>query len=255
MAKPVRRATLTAQIEDALREDIISGTFAPGQRLTTAELALRYQVSATPLREALQRLAARKLVEIDPGLGATVPPISRAHLRDTYRVREMLEVAAVARSIERADARWEFRVRELFGEFQMAVALSQGGGDDGLLSWSPAHRAFHEGLMANCESPWLKSLLHVINDHSERYRMLSARTGVRDPIGEHAAIFEAALARDVDAATEALRQHLERTVEVLECSLPVIDADDTLAQGSDGQARRRRAVGAAAGSVTPRLSA
>lgn len=233
MAKPVRRVTLTAQIEDALREDIISGTLAPGERLTTAELTLRYQVSATPLREALQRLAAQKLVEIDPGLGATVPPISRAHLRDTYRAREMLEVAAVARSIERADARWEFRVRELFGEFQMAVALSQGGRDDGLLSWSPAHRAFHEGLIANCDSPWLESLLHVINDHTERYRMLSARSGVRDPMEEHAAIFAAALARNVVAATDALRQHLERTVEVLERSLPLIDGADTVAQGSE----------------------
>jgi GntR family carbon starvation induced transcriptional regulator len=217
----IRRATLTEQIADALRKDIIDGSFAPGQRLTTAELTVRYRVSATPLREALQHLAAQGMVDIDPRLGASVPPISRAHLRDTYVVREMLEVAAVTRSIERADTAWAARLGELFVEFQEAVAKSDRNA--GVLSWSAAHRAFHEGLMANCDSPWLKSLINVITDHSERYRMLSARLGVRDPIAEHAAIYQAAVSLDVDAAAAALKQHLQLTVEVLERALPVSD--------------------------------
>jgi DNA-binding FadR family transcriptional regulator len=50
----VRRATLTSQSEGALRQDIIEGVFTPGQRLTNLELAERYGVSATPLREALK---------------------------------------------------------------------------------------------------------------------------------------------------------------------------------------------------------
>ena len=190
MAPAIRRATLTGQIADALRKDIIDGALAPGQRLTTAELTDRYQVSATPLREALQHLAAQGMVDIDPRLGTTVPPISRAHLRDTYAIREMLEVAAVSRSIERADTAWAARLGELFVEFQEAVTNSDR--NEGVLSWSAAHRAFHEGLMANCDSPWLKSFINLITDHSERYRMLSARLGVRDPIAEHAAIYKAA---------------------------------------------------------------
>jgi GntR family transcriptional regulator, carbon starvation induced regulator len=217
----IRRATLTEQIADTLRTDIIDGTFAPGQRLTMAELTVRYQVSATPLREALQHLAAQGMVDIDPRLGASVPPISRAHLRDTYAVREMLEVAAVTRSIERADTAWAARLGELFVEFQRAVTKSAPGA--GVLSWSAAHRAFHEGLMANCDSPWLKNLINVITDHSERYRMLSARLGVRDPIAEHAAIYQAAISLDVEAAAAALKQHLQLTVEVLERALPVSD--------------------------------
>ncbi len=85
----VSRATLTTQLEDALRLDIIEGVLAPGQRLRSAELTDRYQVSATPLREALQRLAAQNLVEIDPRFGATVAPISRSDLHDTYWLREV----------------------------------------------------------------------------------------------------------------------------------------------------------------------
>lgn len=221
VAPSIRRATLTEQIADELRKDIIAGAFAPGQRLTTAELTVRYQVSATPLREALQHLAAQGMVDIDPRLGTSVPPISRAHLHDTYAVREMLEVAAVTRSIERADTAWAARLGELFVEFQEAVSKSDR--DSGVLSWSAAHRAFHEGLMANCDSPWLKSLINMITDHSERYRMLSARLGVRDPIAEHHAIYQAAVSLDADAVAIALQHHLRLTVEVLEDALPVSD--------------------------------
>ena len=246
MSRQVRRVTLTAQIEEILREDIIAGTFSPGQRLTTAELELRYLVSATPLREALQRLSTQKLVNIDPGLGATVAPISRAHLFDTYLVREMLEVAAVTRSIERANASWEEQLRRLFAEFQTAVTVSRGKEYDGLLAWSSAHQAFHDGLMANCDSPWIMSLLQTIHNHSERYRMLSIRTGARDPIEEHSVIFAAALARDIEGAVEALRRHLRRTVEVLDQSLGVIDGDDAVSQSVGEQVRSYRSTGAIA---------
>ncbi len=231
----VRRATLTSQSEGALRQDIIQGVFAPGQRLTSMELAERYDVSATPLREALQRLAAENLVEIDPRLGVTVAPISRSHLQDTYRVLELLQAAALRDSIMRGDATWESNLRTLFGEFQIAVALSQNSNGEGPPGWAKAHRAFHDGLIAACDSYWLKSMLSTLTAHSERYRMLSARTGVRDPIGEHASIFAAAVARDVDGAVEAMRVHLRRTVDVLERSILGIEDEEFPAMPETGQ--------------------
>jgi GntR family carbon starvation induced transcriptional regulator len=228
----VQRATLTEQIEDSVRSDIIAGVLKPGQRLAPLELAERYGVSATPLREAVQRLAADSLVQIDPRLGATVTPISRSHLRDTYRIRELIESWALAESIANSDAAWEASLRQLFGEFQVAVALSRTSNAAHVLSWSQAHRAFHDGLLAACDSPWAKDLLNLLNNHTERYRMLSAQFGVRDPIGEHATIFAAAVRRDAPAACEALRNHLQRTVDVIEES---VDLGDVAAQPQTGQ--------------------
>ena len=239
----VRRATLTAQIEDLLRADIINGVLAPGQRLTAADLTERYEVSATPLREALQRLAAQGLVDIDPRLGAFVAPISLEHLRDTYWIRQSLESLAVERSVERGDDEWEQRLRELFAAFESAVASAGADPHDDVLSWSRAHRAFHNGLMAACDSPWLLSLLNVVNDHSERYRMLSALQGVRDPVGEHSAILAAAIARDKDAAVKALQDHLDRTVEVIEGSLPAHGQRGLLLDGVPSSSRRSREAG------------
>lgn len=244
--KRVQRTTLTAQIEDALREDIVSGVLTPGQRLTAAHVSERYNVSPTPLREALQRLAADGLVEIDPRLGATVAPISLAHLRDTYRVRELLECLALEDSIDRADTNpnWGDDLRRLFGDFQVAVALAQQESDpaDGILSWSKAHRAFHDGLLANCESKWLKDLLNILTHHTERYRMLSAQTGVRDPISEHATIFAAAATRDKEGAVEAMRQHLRRTVDVIERSLEVVDDTIVMPSGDPDSPTEKAAV-------------
>lgn len=216
--KRVQRATLTSQTEAAIRADIIGGGLAPGQRLSVTDLSEHYGVSATPLREALQRLAADSLVEIDPRLGATVAPISRTDLRDTYRIREILESLALEDAIDHGNEQWEKDIKAAFQEFEAAVAQSELD-ESGPTAWSRAHRAFHDALLASSESNWLKTLLGVLNDHTERYRMISAQSGVRHPIAEHHSILEAALNRDKAAAVDALRRHLELTVEVIESSL------------------------------------
>jgi GntR family transcriptional regulator, carbon starvation induced regulator len=217
----VSRATLTTQLEDALRLDIIEGVLAPGQRLRSAELTDRYQVSATPLREALQRLAAQNLVEIDPRFGATVARISRSDLRDTYWLREVLETLALKRSIHAGDDAWRTRVTEAFEAFTAAHGAPPA--EDTLeiaMDWSTLHRRFHEELFSACDSLWLRRMLTTLYDHSERYRMVSRSRGTRDTYAEHKGMYEPAVAGDVKAATAALAAHLRGTVELLESALP-----------------------------------
>jgi len=222
------RATLTGQLENALKTDIIEGHLAPGQRLRAAELTDRYSVSATPLREALQRLAAQNLVEIDPRLGASVARMSREDLRDTYWMHELLEPLALERSMERGDAAWEARIKELFDEFSRHSRASREGVEH-VVAWSRAHRAFHEGLLERCGSAWLQRILRLVRDHSERYRMLSLGTGVRDTVDEHAQILKAVLNHDKEAAVKALRDHLTATVTGIEEILPVSDDEGSAA--------------------------
>lgn len=217
----VSRATLTTQLEDALRVDIIEGVLAPGQRLRSAELTDRYQVSATPLREALQRLAAQNLVEIDPRFGATVAPISRSDLQDTYWLREVLETLALRRSMELGNDAWRTRVTEAFEAFTDRVSASpEESSLASALDWSDLHRKFHEALFSACDSPWLQRMLATLYDHSERYRMLSRRRGTRDTVQEHAQTYRPAIEGDADAAAAALAAHLRGTVELLEGQLP-----------------------------------
>lgn len=211
----VTRATLTSQLEDAIRVEIIEGVLPPGHRLRAQELTQRYGVSATPLREALQRLAAENLVEIDPRLGAAVAEISRSDLRDIYWLRELLEGIALERSIQRADGSWEADVRAAWDRFR-ETPVSEPGSTEGMLAWSGAHRAFHEALFEACDSPWLLRFVGTLYDHSERYRMLSVRSRRRDTLEEHESIFRAAVGRDAAEAVTWLRRHLSLTVENLE---------------------------------------
>jgi len=226
----VTRATLASQLEDAIRLEIIEGVLPPGQRLRANELTQRYGVSATPLREALQRLASENLVEIDPRLGAAVAEISGSDLRDIYWLRELLEGLALQRSIERADDAWQERVTTAWERFRTHATIEQTDSTRVALVWSAAHRAFHEALFDGCDSPWLLRFVGTLYDHSERYRMLSVRSRRRDTLEEHEAIFRGAIERNGPEAVRWLRTHLSKTVDNLESGMQATDE----AGGADG---------------------
>jgi DNA-binding GntR family transcriptional regulator len=233
--KRVTRATLATQLEDALRIDIIEGVLEPGQRLRAADLTARYGVSATPLREALQRLAAQNLVEIDPRLGATVAEISRSDLRDVYWLRELLEGMALERSIERGDDAWAASVTAAWERFRAQAGKQRTNSASDALEWSIAHREFHEAMFAACDSPWLLRFVGSLYDHSERYRMLSVRSRLRDTLEEHSGIYQPVIERRPSEAVEWLQRHLRNTVANLEQGISASGRADGSA-GSDGTA-------------------
>ena len=220
----ISRATLTEQLEEALRADILDGVFPPGRRLRASEMSERYGVSATPLREAFQRLAVENLVELDPRLGATVARISESDLRDIYEMLSIFACMALERSIERGDEAWSDDVRASFAEMSGSIRdreLGTGVDDENrrrlAAESAEAHWNFHSALYRACGSPWLLRFVTTLHGHSERYRrMAMQRAGMRrDTRHEHEAIMVAALARDSEAAVKALREHLAITVSVL----------------------------------------
>jgi len=235
----ISRATITEQLEDALRVDIQVGILRPGQRIRSNEVAERYGVSATPLREALQRLAGESLIELDPRLGATVAPMSERDVRDIYEMLQLLDGIALERSIERGDTSWLADVERAWDAVTGAIEQREALGDRpsnedrrrvGML-WSTAHWTFHEALYEKCGSPWLMRFVRQLHAHADRYQMLTIyQPGVhRDSRGEHGDIYRAAKARDVDGAVNALREHLRLTVRLLAES---IEADRLEREGS-----------------------
>lgn len=220
----ISRATLTEQLEEALRADILDGVFEPGRRLRAAELSERYGVSATPLREALQRLAVENLVELDPRFGATVARISESDLRDVYDMLSLFACLALERSIARGDEAWAKEITRRFDEKVAASQRLEAGGslDDEArrrlgTEASEAHWAFHQALYAACGSPWLLRFVATLHAHAERYRRLAMQSSGlrRDSRHEHEGIMLPALARDSQKAVAALRDHLDLTVRLL----------------------------------------
>lgn len=240
VGRRVPRETLTARIEEVLRIDIIEGILGPGMRLRVESLAQDYGVSPTPIREALQRLAAENFVTLDPRVGASVAQLSARELREVYWMRDLLECAALRRSIEVGDSQWEETVRSSWENFLPLLAA----GRTDILSWARVHRAFHAATLSGAGSRWLTHFVSMLQNQSERYRILSVKTASRDSLAEHRSIYDAVIARDPDAAVEAHRNHLLTTVELLEPGL-LAQAAVTDGQGSD-DAAERVAVGGSA---------
>lgn len=88
--------TLSGQTTMALREAIVTGEIKPGEKLNEPRLAEQFRVSRGPLREAIRRLVAMRLVHHIPHIGATVVTMSADSVRDLYEVREVLEGKAAA---------------------------------------------------------------------------------------------------------------------------------------------------------------
>ncbi|MEA3178815.1 MAG: hypothetical protein QOI59_2338 [Gammaproteobacteria bacterium] len=210
-------SSLTQFAHDRLRADVLACRLKPGERLVISQLCEKLQVSLGAVREALSRLTSEGLVIAEPQRGFRVAPISAEDLRDLTAVRLEIELLCLKDSIAHGDVAWE---AGLVSAHHMLSRTPQKAPDDKRLlneSYAVVHRSFHEALVAACKSPWLLKLRALLYDQSERYRRLSVPLAERerDVNGEHKAIMDAALARDVPRAAALFTSHLERTSQIL----------------------------------------
>jgi DNA-binding GntR family transcriptional regulator len=211
--RPALPPTRADWVEQCLRRDLLSGEFAPGERLLAATLVKRYAVSLTPLREALQRLATDGLITMTPQRGVRVAPISIRSAREIYELRCLLEPLALSKSLLRVDAEWQEKVQRTYLDF--VVLLDDE--DHDLTVAEDLNRAFHQALISYCESRWLLNMVTMLSDHCIRYRLLTfkQRGGREGVLEEHRAIYEACMRGENDAAAQALEQHIMNTYKSL----------------------------------------
>lgn len=209
--------TLADRACAALRRDIVTGALAPGQPLRMAMLCDRYGMGMSPLREALNRLQAERLVDVVPLRGFTVASLSLADLADTTETRILIETRALTAAIARGDGAWAQGIGAALDALAAASARAPGNAepDPDPEALERAHLAFHHALIAACGSRWLLSFFGQLYAESERYRHVSLASGHspprRDIDAEHRAIAEATLARDTDRACALLAAHYRRT--------------------------------------------
>ena len=204
-AQPLTR---TEWIDRQLRAAILTNELAPGEKLVTTTLADRWQVSPTPLRESLKRLAAEGLVELTPHGSARVAPLSLDDAREVYELRLQLEPEALRRSVERSDGDHRAAVAAAFEALTRVTDAA---------SAVEAHQGFHVALLSRCDSRWLLRLSALLADHAQRYATASAgaRGGSTGVLDEHRELRDAVLAGDAHGAEARLRAHLQRSLDVL----------------------------------------
>ena len=185
---------------------IDDGTYRPGDRLVESELAERFGVSRTPVREALQRLETQSMLTRD-GRSLIVATLDHNQLAELYTVRTELEALA-ARLAARHATREEVRVLGQMVEDDLRVV-------DDPQALSRANRRFHHQIHLASHNRYLVQQLDIVH----RTMALMARTslaaegpGLRS-LSEHREIVEAIASGDADAAEKALRHHISTAFE------------------------------------------
>ena len=208
--------TLTDQAYALLRDDIVHGRFKPREKLRIERLKRDYQVGATPLREALYRLSADGFVQVQGQRGFNVSDMSLEELEDITNLRVVLEGMALTESIQNSDDEWESQVVAAFHHLTKAESREERDFQE----WEQRNRAFHLALVSRCGSGWLMRFYETLYDQHKRYRNIALINlgDRRDVHAEHQAIFDAALAKDIDALLIANEQHIRRTAEVMQQS-------------------------------------
>lgn len=221
-AKP---STLAEQAYANLKRDILSGELAPELALRLEFLKQRYELSFTPLREALNRLHSERLVDSIALKGFRVAPLSIKEMHDSMSVRTLIDCEALRRSIGRATDDWETNIVAALHALDLATRR-KGQGDPSATydDLEQRHLALHRALIAACDSRWLLELSATLYVQTERYRRPMLKTSARkessrDVSKEHHEIVEAALKRDVDRAAALLADHYNRTTQLIETSL------------------------------------
>ena len=245
-------------IVESLLADVFAGRLRAGQHLVTQDLAERFGVSHTPVREALIALSAIGVIDLLPNRGAIVRQVSAKDVREVCQVRRVLECEAVRRACGRIGLA---ELESLAAELQ--VMIKQSGGRARLLpSRTPTNgrvverdearfieqaRAvdsrLHDTIAASCGNDFLaaelsrlKTLFRALRDVSWAYD--KSRNDFRRLAGEareHLAIVEALLAGDGREAARAMSRHIRSGIRYWSRSIPAASIHSSQQNGSAKQ--------------------
>lgn len=204
----MRLTNLSAEIAEHVRERIATGDLAAGERINESELAATLDVSRTPLREALSRLAAEGLVSVRARRGFFVQALPPVRVRELYQVRAILDPAALelaglpgAGQLHRLEELNE-AIESSAGDWERTIEL-----DD----------AWHVELLSHCPN---ETVLQLIRRFMLRTRPLERAYMAEHPnvevaVREHEKIMAALDADDLEGGVEALRRNMTSAIPVV----------------------------------------
>ena len=199
-----------------LRADILNGRLEPGSKLGFADLSSRYDVSTGVLREVLPRLVEQGLVTSEAQLGFRVVTVSVDNLVQLTEARVAIETLVTRAAVIGGDLAWETEVVGTHHALARTPAADASG--DVSPAWLAAHERFHLAILSGCHNSYLVSATVRLRAIAEVYRWWTREAAARahrDVAGEHRAIMETAIARDVDGCVEATEHHIRTTTELL----------------------------------------
>jgi DNA-binding GntR family transcriptional regulator len=208
------RETIASWVAGQLRTEIRSGALTPGTRLRHLELAERFNVSTTPVRDALRTLQREGLVTGSPHRGLFVFHPQLDDLIEAYDIRIALESTATEKAVPNLTADDLADLRATLDELgKITYEESQ--------RYYELNARFHRRIYAAAARPRLLALIEELRDASAAYQILfqAYQRTANETQAEHEAIYEACAAHDAKRAGELMAKHLHHTVAVVSSGL------------------------------------
>ncbi len=214
-----------------LRRDILTTRLRPGAPLKLNSLRNSYGIGWTPLREALSRLEAERLVTAISNRGFAVAPVSRIELEDLSRARLVVELPLLQESIEKGGREWEDSLVAAHYRLSRCRTAIDDPSDAAIDEWDEKHEAFHAALLGAATSSWLLTFHSTIADQLRRHHRFlglaptlqglkdghrEAMDALRQAVAaeQHTALMETALDRNFERAKTLMTAHIGYTLNV-----------------------------------------
>jgi DNA-binding GntR family transcriptional regulator len=204
------KTTLATEIARHLREAIIRGELAPGERVNELKLTRTLVLSRSPVREAIRILAAEGLLTIEPHRGAHVRPVSDEDLEEIFDVRLMIESHGL-RCGHRLTPSAIAPLRAAVDEARVALRA------DAFEPWHGASLRFHDGLVALAANRHLARLHEELKVSLRRYQISIIRLPGQPERSqaEHESILDALEQRRVDQGVALVTAHITNLKEAV----------------------------------------
>lgn len=206
------------RVDDAytrLKEEIRTNRMPPGFQATEPEIALRFGMSRTPVREALIRLESEGLVKLIPRRGARVLPVNVNDMKEIYEILSSLEPDVAASVAAQKPTAAELRpLEKAASDMEKAIA------EENLDAWADADDRFHDHMLDLHGNRRLREIVLALKFQVYRTRIVTLRLRNK-PLksnDEHREILDHIRNGDTDAAREAFRAHRQRAArELISC--------------------------------------
>lgn len=211
--------SIREKVYDILKEMIIDGKICPGERIIETDYCSRFQISRTPLREAIRMLELEGLVESQSTGGVVVKKVTKQEIYEIYKIRIALESIILEEAVKNITDRDIKKIDTVLKDTEKALDVKK---DDTVFS---LFSEFNNLLYDIAKLPKVTALIHNINSYMKRFRKLSVKDSLRKRIAfeDHLAILMAIKDKDLNRAIEINKQHLEKSMNFI---LSQFTADD-----------------------------
>ncbi len=209
--------SLSTSLFEDIRENILSGKYQAGEKITENRVCQEFGVSRTPVREAFKQLELEGLITNIPNRGAYVLGFSKRDIQDIYEIRKAVEIIAIKWAIERIDSDELSELQEAYDLMEFYTMKNEQG------KMMETNTRFHEIIYKSTRSRFLEQILksYQIYIYKTKKVALQSEAYLQDVLEEHKRILTSIYNKDFSEGEKAVFQHISNAQKRAENNLPL----------------------------------